>query len=238
MRQTRRHVAALTAGLLLLTACSGEDSEPQPDPPPIGGDENDADEDDQDNEPVEEEDDEPYAVPDEIDEAYAEDVINVLLEINSEALATVLRQEPGETIAPEAADQIAAVSDGRRLAQQLEYFQRYIDQPDAAAGFLPPDDIGTSRIDVQAILHAEPDNCMVVVGWWDLTEVAVDPPDVYQVFSLGRLDRDVTAEDRNPTPWKIRQVTPMQDSEGEPVPEEEWDDVNFADAFDHTCEGR
>jgi hypothetical protein len=95
MRQTRRYVAALTAGLLLLTACSGEDNEPEPDPPPIGGDENDEDEDDQDNESVEEEDEEPYAVPDEIDEAYAEEVINVLLEIDTEALKIVLEQEPG-----------------------------------------------------------------------------------------------------------------------------------------------
>ena len=238
MRQTRRFVAALTAGLLLLSACNGEDNEPQPDPPPIGGDENDANEDDQDNEPDEEEDEEPYAVPDEIDEAYAEEVINVLLEINTEALKIVLEQDPGEVIDPEAADRLAAISAGQRLETALETFQIYIDRPDVADDFRPVSEMGVSRFEAHGILHAEPDNCILAVGPWDLNEIVTDPPDEQHLFSLGRVDRDTTSVDRNPTPWQVRDISPMRDADDQPIAEDQWDDIEFGDALDYTCEAR
>ena len=237
MRQTRRYIAALTAGLLLLTACSGEDNQPQPDPPPIGGDEDDGNEDDQDDEPVEEEDEEPYAVPAEIDEAYAEEVINVLLEINTEALKIVLDQEPGETIDPEAADRLAAIAAGGRLEFLMDAYQRYIDQPDLASGFLPTDQMGTSRFEAHGILHAEPEACILAVGWWDTSEVVDDPPEDQSLVSLGPVDRDMTGVDRNPTPWQFREISPMVIND-EPIPEERWDEIDFGDELDRTCEDR
>jgi hypothetical protein len=233
MRQARRCVAALAAGLLLLTACSGDNNEPEPDPPPIGGDE-----DDQADDVVEDEDEEPHAVPDEIDEAYAEEVINVLLEINSQALKVVLAQEPGETIDPAALDQLGAISAGQRLATALETFQIYIDRPEATESFRPVEEIGVSSFQAHGILHAEPDNCILAVGWWDLTDVATDPPDDQSLFSLGRLDRYVTALERNPTPWQIREISHMRDADDDPIPEDRWDDINFGDALDYTCEDR
>ena len=238
MRQTRRYVAALTAGLLLLTACNGDDNDPNPDPPPIGGEEDEENDDAQNEEDVEQEDEEPYAVPDEIDEAYAEEVINALLEINTEALKIVLEQEPGETMDPEAADRIAAISDGVRREMALENFQVYIDQPEATENFRPVEDIGVSRFEAHGILHAEPENCILAVGRWDLTEVAADPPDEQQLFSLGRLDRGTTSVERNPTPWQIRDISPMRDADDQPIPDDRWDDLEFGDALDYTCEDR
>ena len=238
MRQTRRYVAALTAGLLLLTACNDDGNSPEPDPPPIGGEEEDENDDAQDEEDVEEEDEEPYAVPDEIDEAYAEEVINVLLEIDTEALKIVLGQDPGEIIDPEAVDRIVAVNEGDRRLQLMENFQTYIDEPESTDGLLPLDEMGGSRFEAHGILHAEPETCILAVGWWDLTEVATDPPDEQHLFSLGRLDRGTTSPDRNPTPWVLREISPMRDAEGETISEDQWDDIEFGDALDHSCEDR
>jgi hypothetical protein len=238
MRLTCRYATALVTGLLLLTACNSDDNDPAPDPPPIGGDEDEDDEDDEDNEAVEEEDEEPYAVPDEIDEAYAEEVINVLLEINTEALKIVLEQEPGEVIDPEAADHIAAISDGARRELALETFQIYIDRPEATESFRPVEEIGVSYFQADGILHAEPESCILAVGRWDLTEVATDPPDEQQLFSLGRLDRETTSVERNPTPWQIRDISPMRDADDQPISEDQWDDLEFGDALDYTCEDR
>ena len=237
MRQARPMCAAMTAGLLLLTACNDGDNEPNPEPPPIGGEESE-DDDPTENEEDPPEEDEPYAVPDEIDEAYAEEVINVLLEINTEALKIVLEQEPGEVIDPEAADRLAAVSAGQRLETALETFQVYVNQPEMRDPFLPTEDIGTSRFEANGVLHAEPDACILVVGWWDLTQVVADPHDDLSLFSLGPVDREVTSSERNPTPWKIHEISEMMLIDDEPVPEERWDDINFGDELDRTCEHR
>ena len=240
MRQARRYVAALTAGLLLLTACNGDNNSPEPDPPPIGGEEDDEDDGDEFNEAVDEEDEEPYAVPDEVDEAYAEEVINVLLEIDVEALRIALRQEPGETLDSEAADRVAAISDGRRQAAFLETLQGYVDSPEPPERLLPPTEMSATTFHALQVLHAEPDRCLLVAGWWDLSSTTLDAPDrdEISVFSLSRVDREVTDQGRNPTPWAIRHVAAMADTDGEPIPEDEWSDIEFGDALDRTCEDR
>lgn len=232
MRRARRHVAGTAAGLLLLTACTG--NEPEPDPPPIGGEYGE----DPNDEASEEDDEDPYAAPDEIDEAYAEKVINALLETNTEALKIILQQDPGNVIDPQAADRLAAISTGRRLETALETFQVYIDQPESRDAFLPLDDIGSSRFESYGILHAEPQVCILAVGWWDLTEVVVEPPKDPSLFSLSPVDREVTASERNPTPWQIREISEMMRVGGEPVPEGRWDEIDFGDELDRTCEHR
>ena len=238
MRQARRMCAAMTAGVLLLSACNDGDDEPNPEPPPIGGEEDEADDPPEDEDEPPEDEDEPYAVPDEIDEAYAEEVINVLLDIDTEALKIVLQQDPGEVIDPEAADRLAAVSAGQRLASALETFQLYVNQPEAREVFLDTTEMGTSRFEAHGILHAEPDACVLAVGWWDRTDIAVDATDEPSLFSLGRVDRDVTDVDRNPTPWQIREINRMMMIDDEPVPEDRWDDIDFGDELDRTCEER
>jgi hypothetical protein len=236
MRDTRRVAAALAAGLLLLTACASSD-DGSDDAPPIGGDEDD-DSDDVETEDEEEDEDEeePFAVPDEIDEDYAENVINALLEIDTEILVTALRQEPGETLDVEATDRLHAISDGNYRESSMRDLQEYIDAPETADGFLPPDEIEPSRVEVDAILHEEPENCLMVAGWWDLRGTAREPlpPEERALFSLGRVDQEVTDRERNPTPWQLRDLGLLQ-SGGEPIPEEQWGDLDF-EAFDNSCE--
>ncbi len=235
MRQTRRIAAALSAGLLLLTAC-GNDADDNPEP--IGGDE-DAQE-DSDPEPDEgddENDEEPYAVPDEIDEDYAEDVINALLEVDTEIHIVALQQSPGEPLDLDAADRLHAIAEGDRRDLLMENLQGYVDDPTTAEGLLAPDEMEPTRLEVDAVLHAETERCLIVAGWWDRSGNAVDPPppDRKSVFSLARVDRDVTSLDRNPTPWRIRAIAPMH-SGGEEIPQEQWGDIDFGDALDRACE--
>ena len=238
MRQTRRIAAALSAGMLLLTAC-GNDADDNPEP--IGGDE-DAQEDSE-PEPDEgddEDDEEPYAVPDEIDEDYAEDVINALLEIDFEALRIALEQESGENLDFDAADRVHAISDGRRRERFLETLQDYVDDPEPPEALLPSSEMSATRFDAEMVIHAEPERCMIVAGWWDLSNTTVDPPgeEEKSLFSLARVDREVTEADRNPTPWAIRHVSQLTDPDGEPIPAAEWQTLDFGDALDHECEDR
>lgn len=238
MGHTRRVAAAMSAGLLLLTACAHDDG--NDDPAPIGG-ENEADPGDADttDEDAEEE-DEPYAVPDEIDEDYAEDVINALLEIDHEILVTALQQEQGEPLDLEATDRLHAIADGDRRKSSLRRLQGYIDDPETAQGLLPPNESKPSQMEVDSVIHAESEHCMLVAGWWDRNGMATDPPPEERktVFSLSRVDREATSVERNPTPWMIRHIAPLQADDGEPIPDEEWGEIDFADALDRTCEER
>jgi hypothetical protein len=237
MRDTRRVAAALAAGLLLLTACASNDGGSD-DAPPIGGDE---DEDSDDVENVDEGDEEePFAVPDEIDEDYAEDVINALLEIDYEVLVTALEQEPGEALDVEATDRLHAILDGARRDLMMERLQSYIDDPASAEGLLPPEEMNPTYVEVDALIHTEPERCILVGGYWNLEGTATDPPDdeMRTVFSLSRVDRSVTDEDRNPTPWAIRDMSPLRDGDQQPIPVTQWDEINFPEDFDRTCENR
>ena len=238
----RRRLAAIVASVLLLGACAGDD-DPQVQPP-VGGDADQANDPDGpgDEEPDPEgdddgENDDPYAVPDEIDEAYAEDVINALLAIEGEAVEIALGQEQGEHLAPEAIERFHAVAAGQRLDFLMETYQLYVDEPDLVDEFyLPLEEMGTTNFEAHGILHAEPDHCMLVVGFWDLSETAVDPSDEESLVSLSPVDRDVVEPDQNPTPWQMRGLTAMS-ANGEPVPEDRWDDLNLGD-LDRTCENR
>jgi hypothetical protein len=229
------YVALVAAGQLVLAGCSSEDAEPESARPAVGLDEPKS-EDGNDEAGSKGQGDEPYAVPEEVDEAYAEEVINVLLKINSDALRIVLEQQPGESIAPEAADRIKAIAAGGRLDFLLDAYQRYIDHPELAHGFLPTEQIGTSRFEAHGILHAEPEACILAVGWWDTSEVVEEPPDEQSLISLGPIGPEIT-DDRNPTPWQIRELSPML-TNGEPIPEDRWDDIDFGDELDRTCEER
>jgi hypothetical protein len=155
----RTFATTLTAGLLLLgcTAAGDDDlldvratEDPAPEPP---------EEPEPDPEP-----DDPYAVPDEIDEAYVELVINAILEVQSEVLRGALAQEQGENLAPDLVALHFATTTGRQQQLGLEEYQRYIDDPGNRGGL--HSDIGdgaTGRFEVDYVHHAEPDSCILHV---------------------------------------------------------------------------
>ena len=250
MHQARRVTALLLAGALALAACSSDDEAEAV--PPIGGEDADDDSstgdlgvedaapDDERDEGDTADDEEPFAVPDEIDEDYAEQVVNALLEIDTDILVTALGQEAGEPLDPDALDQLHAITAGEQRTRSMERLQARIDRPELNDGLLPPEEVTATVLDVDDVIHAEPNNCVLVAGFWDLSGTASEPPgdEMKTVFSLSRIDRGVTSVTRNPTPWAIRDISVLQDGSGEPIPRTEWETVNFPDDFDRTCKDR
>jgi hypothetical protein len=228
----RRTLATtMTAGLLLLGCTASEDDdlleiqateEPTPEPT-------------EDPEPEPEPED-PYAVPDEIDEAYVERVINAILEVQSEVLRGALSQEQGENLDPDLVALHFATTEGRQRTMDLEILQKYIDDPATRGGLLPVDQQGDMRFDVELVIHAEV-RCIIVVGRWDRTRTSTraDSEEVV-AFSLSRIDDAASVSEGNPTPWQWRGSTLMVDSDGEPIDRQFWQGLDYGDVLDHICE--
>jgi hypothetical protein len=227
----RTFATTLTAGLLLLgcTAAGDDDlldvratEDPAPEPPEEPG---------PDPEP-----DDPYAVPDEIDEAYIELVINAILEVRSEILRGALQQEQGENLDPELMTLLFATTEGRQRASDLEVFQGYIDDPESRGGLLPADQLGSMRFESEYLAHAEPEACIVVVGRWERTQISTRADsDELVIFSLGLMEDATAVSPGNPSPWQWRDNALMKDAEGREIASEHWPDLDYASVLDHSC---
>jgi hypothetical protein len=200
-------------------AASTEDPDPSPSP----------------EEPPEPED--PYAVPDEIDEAYAERVINAILEVQDGVLREALHLQQGENLSAELAGLIMATAAGEQRRLTLERIQDYVDDSSSRGNLLPPDQMGRTYFELQRLIHAEPARCFVAVGYWDNTEVTSSPraDDDFVAFSLSRIPLDETVSDGNPTPWQWRDNAAMADGQG-PIPIDRWQELDYDAALDNTCE--
>jgi hypothetical protein len=228
----RRTLAStLAAGLLVLgcTAAGDDDlldvratEEPTPEPT-------------EEPEPEPEPDD-PYAVPDEIDEAYVELVINAILEVRSEILRGALQQEQGENLDPDLMALHFATTEGRQRSSDLEVLQGYIDNPESRGGLLPADQLGTMRFESEYLAHAEPEACIVVVGRWDRTPVSTraDSNELV-IFSLAQIEDADAISEGNPTPWQWRDNVLLKDPEGQEIASEHWPDLDYASVLDHSC---
>jgi hypothetical protein len=226
----------MAAGLLLV-ACSSEepdtldlateDPEPEetataePDPEP-------------DEEPEPED---PYAVPDEIDEAYVESVINAILEVQDEVLRGALQQEQGTLLAEDLTALHFATTTGEQRQEALTRLQGYIDEPETRGNLLPPDEMGKTTFRLEELVHAEPDACLIAIGFWDNSEVSSSPRagEEYVSFALSRVDATDEVSAGNPTPWQWRDNAAMADGDG-PIPRDRWNDLDYGGALDHGCE--
>jgi hypothetical protein len=222
----------LTAGLLLLS-CTGTVDEDVLD---LQATERPTSEPTEDPEPDPEPDD-PYAVPDEIDEAYVERVINAILEVRSEILRGALQQEQGENLDPELMALLFATTDGAERLAGIERFQSYIDDPSTRENLRDAQSIGTTSFHPELLVHAEPDRCIVVVGFWDNSEIVQSPrhEEDYVTFSLSRIPEAAVPEG-NPTPWQWLDNAAMVDGGG-PIPRDRWSELDYAGAVEHTCDG-
>jgi hypothetical protein len=199
-----------------------EDPEPEP-------------EETQDPEPEPED---PYAVPDEIDEAYVERVINAILEVQDDVLRDVLQLEQGQNLTPDQTGLIFATSAGQQRQAVLDRLQGYVDDSETRGNLLPAEEMGRTYFHPERLIHAEPENCVLVVGFWENSEVTSEPraDDDFVAFSLSRKPEDEEISDGNPTPWQWRDNAAMVDGEG-PIPADRWEDLDYDSALDHTCEG-
>jgi hypothetical protein len=232
----RRTLAkTLTAGLLLLGCTAAEDDdlldvrateEPAPEPT-------------EDPEPEPEpEPDDPYAVPDEIDEAYVELVINAILEVQSEVLRGALAQEQGENLAPDLVALHFATTEGSQRSDGMEYLQEYIDDPSSRGFLRAPGQLGRMTFKLDELIHAEAERCLIAIGQWDLSAVTTAPDDSGErvTFSLSRIDENSEVSGGNPTPWQWRDNRTLVDTDGAAIDREYWSDLDFEGVLDHTCE--
>jgi hypothetical protein len=233
----RRTLLTMTAAGLLLVGCRADEPDlldlatEQPEPPEA---ETADPEPAPDDEPEPED---PYAVPDEIDEAYVERVINAILEVQDEILRGALQQEQGTLLDEELIALHFATTVGTEREAALEEFQTYIDDPTTSDNFLAVEDMGRSSFDVERLIHAEADRCIIAIGRWDISALVREAPpsDDSFAFSLSRAEEDIETSAGNPTPWQWRDVTQMADGSG-PIAEGDWDDLDYGTALDNTCE--
>jgi hypothetical protein len=233
----RRAPTTILVTALLLTACSGgaddllelqateepaasvEDPDPSPSP---------------EEEPAPED---PYAVPDEIDEAYVERVINAILEVQDGVLREALQLRQGENLSADLTGLILATAVGEQRRLTLDRLQDYVDDPSSRGNLLPPDEMGRTYFELQSLIHAEPERCLVAVGHWDNTEMTSSPraDDDFVAFSLSRIPLGEAVSDGNPTPWQWRDNAAMADGQG-PIPSDRWQELDYDSAIDNTCE--
>jgi predicted small lipoprotein YifL len=244
MKHTRMAAVAVVVLAVGLAACGGDDDvEPIEQPADDGTaappdeeeptpDEPDDDEPDDGDEP-----DDPFAVPDDIDEPYAQSVIDELLDSSSEALRLAVEAN-GQASVPEDAASIAGQThDGPRRADFLETLQDIVLAENIDEVYRPPEELGRERFDVRRVLQGSAD-CLVALGTYDVTETALDSTPTPAVFSLAPTGEDVD-ETANATPWRLYDGFSLL-SDGEPASEEqlervEYEDVN--DLFEDTCGG-
>jgi hypothetical protein len=239
----RRTVAVVAAAGLVALGCSGGEDEildlqatPSAETEPTDQpDEPEPDVEDT-EEPVDEpEPDDPYAVPDEIDEDYVERVINAILEVRSEILRGALQQEQGENLDPDLMALHFATTEGTERREALDALQEYIDDPATRGGLFTADELGVSTFEIEYLHHAEPDRCMLAIGYWDRTGLSSTAPsreESLTAFSLGRLATDASSSPGNPTPWQWRDNRGV-DAE---LSAEEYPDLPWDDVLDHICE--
>ena len=249
----RRGLAAATAAALVMAGCSAGAAEDGPDEIAQLLEEHASDADDGDGangddgadpdpgpptEPAPPDDD-PFAIPDEIDPTYVDLVMNELLAIDSEILRDTLGREPGEGLTDSDSVRIRAVFSGPQLIKAGEDYLRYSNNEEARIGFLPPDELGDIRWRTEELLEAD-DSCIVAIGWYDITEVALQPypEDTFTVAVLAPFPpdpADVRIRDVNRTPWRIHDDTLMV-SGGQPVDREEWQRIDYSAVLDIPCD--
>jgi hypothetical protein len=242
----RRTVAVVAAAGLVALGCSGGEDEildlqatPSAETEPTDQpDEPEPDVEDT-EEPVDEpEPDDPYAVPDEIDEDYVERVINAILEVQDDVLRSALQLEQGQILTPEQTGLIFATSAGDQRQAVLDRLQGYVDDPETRGNLLPSEEMGRTYFHPEQLIRAEPEHCVLVIGFWENREVTTEPraDGDFAAFSLSRKPEDEEISEGNPTPWQWRDNAAMVDGEG-PIPADRWEELDYDSALDHTCEG-
>jgi hypothetical protein len=233
--RTTRNTAVLTLLAAVLAGCaSGSDVEP------LGGEtstETAAPTESPDPDPTETEPEDPFAIPDEIDEDYAQAVIDELFAITSEALRLSVAAN-GQAGIPEAAQPlVAATHTGPRRTETIMDLQQAVTAANVDEVFFEPAEMGDERFEVFRMLRGEPE-CLVVTGKYDISQTARSPgdPSEFSVLSLTRADSNVD-RNINPTPWVLLDLQKLT-FDGEPASRKQVAGVALEDIielFEESC---
>lgn len=161
---------------------------------------------------------------DEVDE-----IVNGLLAVQSEVLREVVAADPGDGLDEEQSARLGTALSGPELLAIGTEYQGYATDGTARDVLLDPDELGDIAWRTERIVHVEDDACIVAIGHYDLREVvaAPYPEDQFAILSVATNGDD---ED----PWRLHDLNVLM-SDGEPVPEEDWDRINYDDVLQTTC---
>jgi hypothetical protein len=260
LRSIRRSAAALFAALVV-GACNGDvggpdepveqgsnvsdpnadrsdepefDDEPEPEPEPDPEPEKHEEPDDPATDDEPKPDGSQFAVPDDIDNSYVDLVVNHLLEQDSEVLESILLRDEGSELTDDEEARLAAVYSGSRLDFVRDDFSRLARGEFDRSIYRPSDEMGRARWSSRMLLAVQED-CVVSIGEYDLSERVFDQPMEHGAFFILSMSPSDGGSDHNESPWTMRDMNVLT-SGGEPIPEESWGEVEFADALDNSCD--
>lgn len=177
--------------------------------------------------------DDPFAVPDPIDGEYAEQIINELLLVLSDALRDYLAdQDPGGAYAETVVREVygAPVLDAR-----LDNLWTIFGTEEGRATQLPPEEFGVQRFELIDLVEARED-CVTVYGFYDLTETSRFPYDDTAAAIVIKRDASFRSE-INQTSWRLWDGSLLM-RDGEPYPIDELDQAdNLGEIVDMECDG-
>jgi hypothetical protein len=201
VRGTARWGAALAAAALVVAGCGGDDGSPQAIEPAAEPSEVDESEVDETEEP--EEPDDPYAIPDEIDVAYVQSVVDAIVAVPQDPLLEAYRTAP-HTLAPQAL--IDALRATRSPEEAATSFARYSDNlSDAEVSAAEAEFLADSAPLRWEVLEVEVGRDDCIVARFAYPETA----DIAEGRTA--LIRSVDGRDPgglNPTPWLVDRAGP------------------------------
>ena len=262
-RRIRGVSSAVVGAALLLAGCSGadgsdvddgiqpieaEDDEAETEPAPGAGTEPAPDaaaDPDPGSDPEPEQGatdpDDPFAFddPSEIDADYVDRVMAELLAVNDQLLDDVLRSDPSDGLTELDTRRLRAVFSGPRLVSQANSYQSRATDEAVREAFLSESERSGTEWTTERVMLAE-DLCLVAIGLFDISGIAVEPypPNEFGMVVLSRMDSEALADlgDANPTGWRIHEQVQLVSSEtGQPVPEADWESLDFREALDVPC---
>jgi hypothetical protein len=186
-------VTAVAAVAVLLAGCAGDDPEPQAIEPTA---EPTPDETAPVEEPTEEAD--PYAVPDEIDVAYVQSVVDVVVPLLEDPLRDALTSAPHDLPPDPLRQVIQATHSPDASAALLAAYAGILSDAEVAQEQLAALDGAPSGWDVREVA-VERDGCLVV--GFDYRSGEGGAGGAYAVLLQGYEDRD--PQGVNPTPWVV-----------------------------------
>lgn len=179
----------------------------------------------------------PFAVPDDIDEAYVQAVLDELVAARNRMLELTLDANPDRELPIEVLRLLDATHGLAARAEFGEELQEIVAGSNIDDVFFTGDDFGGERFELFDLVAADV-GCLVLIGTFDRSENVREPrSERRSILSLGPVEEP--DPDRNPTPWQFLQINSILDGDDEPMTDEDIVEVTpeeWLGLLDTTCE--